>query len=341
MRLIISMKKEKRGSGYRVQKMRNGISYSLTFDHKPTNQEVEDALLERLNATVTLVNAPKKTFSECADKYFEVKQNVLSAATYRSDKGRANNLSDEFKNTLLSDMDNIVIQKEINRIASKCAPKTVRNYYTVICDVLNMFNPDFKPNVTVPKRKVKTDKYIPTPAEVKLILDNSIDKYWIMFMLAAYGLRRSEAVVLEWPNDFDLENSLVKIRKAKVKGTDGWVVQNYNKTNESSRDVPISQELIDKIQEQGYVFNGNVDKILEYLHVKQKQLGIPQFRLHDFRAYFATELDQAGFSSKDVQKLGGWSSDTILKTVYQHNRVEKDKELQKKAAMTISKKILE
>jgi integrase len=84
------------------------------------------------------------------------------------------------------------------------------------------------------------------------------------------------------------------------------------------------------------VYSGHPDKILEYLRTRQKQLGIEQFRFHDLRHYFATELDQAGFSSKDIQALGGWSSDSILKTIYQHNRVKNNKDLQRKAADQIS-----
>lgn len=335
------MKSEKLPSGsYRVQKQIAGKRYSVTFDHKPTQKEIAAALSEKANATVTLSNAPKKPFSECADKYFEVKKNVLSASTYRSDKSRASNLSEEFRNTIMSDIDNIVIQKEINRLSARLSPKSVQNYFEVIKNVIAMFMPDYNINVSLPKKKTKTKKYIPTPDEVKLILDSSIEKYWIMFMLGAYGLRRSEAIALEWPTDFDVKNKIIHIDKAKVYSDDKeWIVQHYNKTEESNRDVPVSAELIKRIKKQGYVYQGHPRKIIEYLNTKQKQLGIERFRYHDLRAYFATELDQAGFSSKDIQKLGGWSSDQILKTVYQHNRVEKDKEIQKRAAATIMDKL--
>lgn len=332
---------EKLPSGsYRVRKQINGKRYTFVFDHKPTHKELDDAIFEKRSMPVNVSNAPKKTFKECADKYFEVKKNVLSASTYRSDKSRAEHLSDEFKNTLMSDMDNIVIQEEINNLSARLSPKSVKNYYTVISNVFNMFMPEYKLNVYVPDRVQKRAKHIPTSSEVKLILDNSIDKYWIMFMLGAYGLRRSEAIALEWPADFDIKNKMVHINKAKVYSSDKeWVIQNYNKTTESTRDVPVSAELIKRIKKQGYVYQGHPRKIIEYLNTKQKQLGIEPFRYHDLRAYFATELDQAGFSSKDIQKLGGWSSDQILKTVYQHNRVEKDKEIQKKAAATIMDKL--
>jgi integrase len=156
-------------------------------------------------------------------------------------------------------------------------------------------------------------------------------------MLGCYGLRPSEILALTYPDDFDAENLTVHVCKAMVRNDSGeYIIQNYNKTVESTRYVPISKELLERISAQGYVYNGHPDRILKYLYARQEKLGIPRFKFHALRHYFATELDQAGFSSKDIQKLGGWSSDSVLKTVYQHNRIEKDREMQRKAADLIS-----
>lgn len=48
------------------------VNHSLltTSQHK----EINEAIYSADNASVTLKNAPNKTFSECADKYFEVKK---------------------------------------------------------------------------------------------------------------------------------------------------------------------------------------------------------------------------------------------------------------------------
>ena len=69
-------------------------------------------------------------------------------------------------------------------------------------------------------------------------------------------------------------------------------------------------------QKQGYVFKGHPSKIHGYLKRKQKQLNIPEFRFQDFRHYMATEIHQAGISDKDIQSVGGWSSDYTLNRVY-------------------------
>ena len=330
------MKLEKLPSGsYRIRKMIDGKSHTLTFDHKPSQREIASAILECQAQNITLQNAPKKTFKECANKYIEVKRNVLSASTITAYKSVLNNLGD-FADMPLKEIDSIAVQQLLNDKSQKLAAKTVKNYYSLITAVLGMFYNGLTLKVTLPK-PVKKDIYIPTSSDIKTILSNSNDKYYIVFMLGCYGLRRSEILALDYPTDFDIKNCLISINKSMVRNDNReYVIQHFNKTTESTRIVPVSKDLIKRIQQQGYVYDGHPDKILEYLYTKQKQLGLPKFKFHSLRHYFATELDQAGFSSKDIQKLGGWSSDSILRSVYQHNRVEQDKILQKKAADLIS-----
>ena len=333
------MKIEKLPSGsYRVRKTIDGKVHSITFDHHPTKKEIDSAVANFYNKNLTIQNAPRKTFIECADKYIEVKRNVLSASTIRAYKSILNNLGD-LGEMQMRNIDSVAVQKLINDKSAKCSPKTVKNYASMITAVMDMFYPDLRIKVTLPK-PVKNETYIPTSDDIKSILSHSNEKYYIVFMLGCYGLRRSEILALNYPSDFDVKNNLIHINKSMVLNDDGeYIIQNFNKTTESTRDVPVSKDLIKRIGNQGYVYNGYPDKILEYLHTKQKQLGLPKFKFHALRHYFATELDQAGFSSKDIQKLGGWSSDNILKTVYQHNRIEKDRKLQKKAADTILSKL--
>jgi integrase len=336
------MKIEKLPSGsYRVRKMVDGKSHAFTFDHRPTQKEIDAAIAEALNKNVTLRNAPSQTFRQCAVKYMDVKRNVLSASTIAGYKSYLENIGSDFAELAMKDIDSVAVQKVANDLAADHSPKTVKNYTSFITAVVGMFCPKLDLEFTIPK-PVKNEPYIPTSEEVRAILDASNDKYYIVLMLGCYGLRRSEIIALEYPDDFDAENCSVYVRKAIVRNDEGeYVVQHYNKTTESRRHVPVSKDLIDRIASQGHVYSGHPDKILEYLHTRQKQLGIQQFRFHDLRHYFATELDQGGFSSKDIQALGGWSSDSILKTIYQHNRVKNSKDLQRKAADLISGNLLQ
>lgn len=328
------MKPEKLPSGnYRIQKMIDGQRLSITFDHKPTQREIAAAINEKLNSTVTLSNAPNKAFIDCALKYIEAKQNILSASTIRSYKGMLNGMPESFKNIKLCDMDQLAIQKYINDISKTHSPKSVKNQHSLISAVFKMYCPGIVLNTTLPKVQ-KAQSYIPTSEDIKAVLQQcKIEKYRIVFLLGCNGLRRSEILAISID---DVLDDAIIINKAMVYDDNHkWIIQPYGKTVESNRLVPIDPELIKAIREQGYIYQGHPRKIMEYLESCQKRAGIPHFKFHSLRHYYATELDQAHFSSKDIQKLGGWSSDSILKTVYQHNRVDKDKAIQNKAAALI------
>lgn len=323
---------------YNYRKMVDGKSISITFDHKPTQKEIIYAVNEKLNAEVNAVTAPNKTFRECGAKYLELKSNILSASTKRGYESILRVMDDSFASLTISEITNTILQGYVNELACRLSPKTVSNYYGFIVAVLKTFDPNFHMNIALPKPKKKDpdEEYIPTREEVNAIINDSIEKYQLMFWLACYGLRRSEALALTMD---DIKRDSIRVNKAYVEGPNReWVVQEYNKTFESNRVVPIdpSLKLRERFLKQGFIFDGHPGMIYKYLQRKQKKLGIHQFKLHALRAYFATELSHAGFESKDIQAVGGWASDHVLKKVYERDRIRKDKELRNKAALAIS-----
>jgi integrase len=49
-----------------------------------------------------------------------------------------------------------------------------------------------------------------------------------------------------------------------------------------------------------------------------EKLGIPRFSIHKLRHFFASYMHQQGFTDKQIQEAGGWHTDHVMKTVYQH-----------------------
>ena len=58
--------------------------------------------------------------------------------------------------------------------------------------------------------------------------------------------------------------------------------------------------------------------------------GYNQITFHKLRHAFATTLNDLGIPSNYIQKLGGWSTDNIMKSVYTHTTSAKEMEYQKK-----------
>lgn len=326
---------EKLPSGsYKVKKQIDGKRHSLTFDHKPTKKEIEQRVNEIKNSSVTLSNAPRKTFEQCANEYLSVKSNVLSASTVRSYNSYLNMIPDEFKKKPMSEIDQLAIQKYINDLSSRRSAKTAKNYHGFISVVMKTFIKGTDLHTTLPRQSVE-EEYVPTTEEVQATLAQcKLEKYRICFMLGANGLRRSEVLALTLD---DVKDDYVIVNKAKVYTKEKkWIIQHYNKTDTSTRNVPINEELSKAIHKQGFIYNGHPSNILEYLHSCQKRAGVPEFKFHSLRHYYATELlplVNAGIiTSKDLQKNGGWKSDYVLKRVYQHERISKDKEKQQLVA---------
>lgn len=318
------MKIEKLPSGsFRIRKMYHGKTYTVITDYKPTQKEA----LQLLAAELDNVHEAKMrmTFRTAAEQYIETKENVLSPSTIREYTGTVKRLSPGFADKNLSDITPLDIQKEINLHAKTKSPKTVRNYHGFISSVLKTFRPNLVISTTLPQ-KTKSEPYIPTDEDVKQVIQASVGtNYEIAIMLACYGMRRSEICALTLD---DINGNIVTINKAKVLDKNKkWVIKT-TKTEDSSREIWIPDELIAKIREKGSIYDGHPNDISDYLDSIQVKLGIPHFSIHKLRHYYASMSHSLGIPDVYIMKAGGWKSDNVLKNVYRHAMKDKETEMQ-------------
>lgn len=314
------MKIEKLPSGkYRVRKMYKGETYTVIFDYKPTQKEALQAIsLELENETL---RKDQITFKQAAERYINLKQNVLSPTTIREYNRNICRLSEKFISMRITDITSLDVQSEINRLSKDKSPKTVRNYHGFISAVLSAFRPNMILNTSLPQ-KVKNEPYIPSEKDVKRIIKEiEGTQFEIPILLACYGLRRSEICALTLD---DLQENILTINKAKVMNTDKQWVTKTTKTTESTREVIISPILADKIRKQGFIYQGHPNSISKHLTRLQDKLGMPHFSIHKLRHYFASKMSALGVPEADILKLGGWNSDHVMKTVYRHSLQTKE-----------------
>ena len=302
---------------YRVRKMINGKRQSLLFDAPPTQKDVLLATNELLNEVpgATL----KGTFLDYAEKYIKAKENVLSASTIRGYRATLKGIPGHFTSLPLKDIAQYTLTALVNDMVRSVSPKTVYNRHGLIVSVLHEFRPDFVIRTKLP-RKAQKDIYTPGDEEVSILfayLEDSptLKKYWIPLYLASLGLRRSEIGALSIA---DLsEDNILTINKAKVLGSDNkWIIQNFTKTERSNRKIPLPKELADRIRQQGFIYQGDLNSIFCIMTAAQKKLGLPHFGVHRLRSYFASKAHALGLHDSIILKLGGWKSDHIMKGVY-------------------------
>lgn len=325
------MKKEKRGSSYRIRKKRNGKTYSITFDHRPTNDEIEAALAKKMGNPLSDLDL---NFTEAAAQYVELKKNVLSEASIREYTRTAARLPEWFQDVKLSSVDSVVIQRLVNEMSKDLSAKTVHDRYAFVCAVLRLFNPTMVNTATLPKKRV-VEPYIPTHEDVKRILDESIGtQYHIALQLACLGLRRSEITALELSDlieDDETGSYFLNVNKALVQDeNNNWIIKT-TKTASSTRIIPIDKDLAEEILTEvkdGRIFKGYPETIATYLHRTQAKLGIEHFSLHKLRHYFASTLiTDVGLDLVSVQKLGGWEKGSQVPIkIYAHTQIQKDKQ---------------
>lgn len=305
------MKIEKRNGSYRVRKMIGGTTHSITYDHKPTEREVMRDLLKLSDAIPA-----KGSFLACANSYIKSKDKVISPSTIKGYTSILKALPDDFTHKDISSITQIDIQTVINDYSADHTPKTTRNVHGFISAVLRQFRPDMNIYTTLPQ-KTENEHYMPSEDDIKKILDATKDNpfYHIPFQLGVMSLRRSEICALSLE---DIDGNILTINKALVLNNDNEWVLKPTKTAAGTRKIYISDSLVKEIRDYGKIFEGNPSTLLYGLNDIQKKLGIPRFRFHDLRHFFASYAHSQGMTDADIMATGGWKSDYTMKQVYRH-----------------------
>ena len=332
----MSIKLEKLKSGsYRARKTYKGVTYRVTFDYKPTQKEIMQALAAEMDKIQG--SGQRMTFQVAAEKYNDSKSNVLSPSTIRGYASIIRNISPKFSKMLLSDITAADVQKEINRYSKNRSPKSVKNMHGYVSAVLAMYSPNTKLSTTLPKN-YKLEDYIPVDKDIRAILEAvKGTKYEVPFWLGVFALRRSEICALTMN---DIDGNRVTICKAKVLDKDNnWVIKQITKNEEGMRTITVPDFLTDMIRKQGYIYQGHPNTLLEHLNKVQDNLGIPHFTFHKLRHYYASMAHSIGIPDAYIMSTGGWKTDGVMKTVYRHALKDKKKNMEGIAISYIEKNL--
>lgn len=312
------MKVEKHGNKYRVRKMNDGVVYIVDFDHEPDDKEIFIAIGREMEKNGVNV---KGSFSYFAKKYIENRKNVVSPNTIRTYNTKLKQISRDFKEKSISDIESEDIQAEVNKLSKKLEPKTVKTTYGFITAVLGANRSLRRIKVKLPQT-IKKDVYEPTNKDIRRILDEvKGSDYSVAFQLAVWGCRQGEIAALTI-DDLDENNNLHIHRTMVLNENNKWEVKETPKTDESNRIIPLTKELADEIRAQGFIYNKVPNRLNKKIHDVQKKLGIPPFKFHALRSYFASFAHSLGIPDSDILSLGGWSTDSVMKRVYRKSLEE-------------------
>lgn len=266
---------------------------------------------------------------EAIDKYISKKEPFLSPSTITGYKRYRKNYFQRLMPIKLGRLTNKHIQDVINDDFLRCNAKTIKNAHGLLTAALNEYYPDFKVKIILPKRHKKIFP-IPNNEELKIILEAvEGDLAEIPILFAIYlGLRMSEVRGLDYS---DIKDGKITIHNSIIDIEEGTFEKDYLKTPSSTRIVRLPGILLKKleIEGSGKIVKYSANTIRKHFKKILLKNNLIEYRFHDLRHVNASVMLRLGVPDKYAMEKGGWSTDSTLKTVYQHTMADYHEELDK------------
>lgn len=271
------------------------------------------------------------TVKDALEYYISSRNNILSPSTiYGYEmicRSRLQGIMD-IKITKLTVAD---VQSAVNFDSLRLGRKSIKSALALVHSALDLQDVDisFK-KVTLPQQK-KRKKDIPDVEKVfKLIIGTEVELPCLLAMWLS--LRMSEIRGLQF-RDISEDGKYITVQRARLRINGRNVLREQTKTEDSTRTNLLPsylKQLIDKVphkKDTDYIINHGYTYIREHFQEIMRANGIT-ITFHQLRHEFATTLNDLGVPSDYIQKLGGWSTDSIMKSVYTHTTSKKEMEYQ-------------
>ena len=296
--------------------LKKQVSFTSTLEGKAGKAEAELMAREYALGRKQKKKAGK-TIGESIDEYIAMKENILSPRTiseYR--KSKKNDLL-SVSDIPLSDITAEDIQKLVNRLALTKSAKTVRNAHGLLASVIHTFRPELYINTTLPKVQ-KNIKHLPeVEAVMQAVIGSDVELPCLMAIWL--GMRLSE---IRGAKKSDIHGDILTVNEVIVMVDKVDVVKKQTKTVESCRRLklpPFIMALIQQLpEEQEHLTELSGTVIYKHFTKLLKAHGIEHMSFHDLRHLNASVMLALGVPDKYAMERGGWSTNNIMKSVYQH-----------------------
>lgn len=274
------------------------------------------------------------TLQDACDRFLTIRGPELSPATLRVYLGTYENYvkEDVIGGVMIDRITTPMLQAWIGRMPG-ISGKTKKNHLGFVTSVLSFHEVEKVFHVKIAGEPAK-ELYTPTMAEVNKVMACSDEILRRAIALACFGLRRGEICALT-AEDVDRKACTVRITKALAKGPEKGFVLKDPKTRKSIRTVQLTAAVVDLLPTDGQLVPVPPDVITNRFVDAVKAAGVPHFRFHDLRSFFASiALSSAvGAGRRSVQDMGGWQTDRVLGSHY--DRAVADQTARDKAAIAL------
>lgn len=290
---------------------------------KPTQKEAE---AEAMAVKYGIIEAKekkddkKKTLEEAVKAYIAARDGFLSPSTIAGyEKLKRNTFQSMMKENIFAASDaqwQNAVRKEHKLGRS---PKYIKNAWMFMAAAIEEAGAK-RPEVMLYPEEKNERAYL-THDEIDKFVETVKGKpVEIPALLCLSSLRRSEMLALKWEN-VDLENQVMYIRGATVRGSNGLVDKKQNKSKKSRRAVPIIPPLLEAMQQvshEGNVVHLSGDTVLKYVKAACEEAGITVVDLHGLRHSFASLAYHLGIPEMIAAEIGGWEDLSTMHNIYTH-----------------------
>lgn len=259
------------------------------------------------------------TVGKAMNEYIANRANVIEPTTVRNYKYIAKCCFRSISNIKVSALRTIDVQKAVNLERERISAKYTKNAYAFLKSVLIMYNANINyQSIKVPKVTKTTSDELPSFEQVFAIVKGTESE--LPVLLAAWlSLRIGEVIGLQFG---DINNNVLSVRRTIIYTEKGAQVRDSCKTELSTRDLQLPSYILNLINQIPHTSPSDfiIPKSRRAVYGKFTRLmaknGITM-SFHDLRHLNASIMLMLGIPDKYAMERGGWSTDYVLKSVYQ------------------------
>lgn len=263
--------------------------------------------------------AKNMTVGEAIDKYISIKENVLSPTTIYGYKKIRQGYLQMLMDLPLQKLTQEIVQKAVNDESKRLAPKTVKSAHGLLSAALSIYRPELRLTTTLPRIQKKY-KDLPTPAEIiDIVTDSNIELPVLLALMC--GMRMSE---IKGIRKKDIDGEYVTIQNVVVRVDRKDIAKEQTKTQNSARRLKLPKKIMDLINQielendDDYIVPETGSTIYKRFMRLIEKNGLKSMTFHDLRHLNASVMLMLNIPDKYAMERGGWATDNILKSVYQH-----------------------
>ena len=277
------------------------------------------------------IDIRKMTVEQAFTQYIEARSNILSPSTIRGyniiKKSRLQLIKDiNIKDLRIND-----VQRAVNFDSKRLSRKSIKSAVSLLKSALDVQGIELNiKKITIPQAKPLKNAIPSAENILKVIVGTELELPCLLAMWLS--LRISEVRGLKF-SDISADGKYISVCRARMCLDNKDVIREQNKTEDSTRTnllPPYILNLIKKVphdNDNDFIVNFSYEYIRKHFKLLMEKNGM-NITFHKLRHEFATTLNDLGVPSEYIQKLGGWSTDNVMKSVYTHTTNAKENEYQ-------------